>query len=388
MHARRNLRFFACICRMDDTISYFSNISDSNDSSSANSSILDACEQPFFALTPDERTLLYIVGAPQTFFTILFNVFVLSVFASNKDLQHSEHFYYLNLAVCDLIVGMVSLPSRLTLDIYGCWPTSYVFCRLYKILDWIGTGEAGTTMVLISWSRYRMITMGAQYQNANTARKLLVQILISWIINIFIYAPALFMDKFTGISITGKNNCKTEFFQNAFLANFLITVNNTVPPVAVVAVYTAVFWRLRWRKELKRSAVAPTISLRVLTSIHTGTASFAPAALRLRRKTHNQGKALFILASAFLLTSCPCGLVSIMMFAINSDRLFAGYLWTLYLLYFNSFLNTIIYTYKVPAMRKGMKKLLPGGNFVSTAFDNGPKTKHVEHILGMNTASY
>lgn len=313
--------------------------------------------------------------------TIITNFLAILVFASSKALHQPGHFYFFNLVVCDAFVGLISLPSRLTLDLHGCWPTSYVFCRLYKVVDWVATGEAGTTMILISWSRYRMMTLGAQYQSEDTARKVALRLIISWVINIFLYTPALFMDEFTGVSITGKNACQTEFFQHGPVMRLLITVNNIVPPVALLLIYIEVFIQLRKRQQLNRRTVAPSAAPGIKNIAIPGSAAVGEKA---HHKSRSQEKALFILAFSFLLTSCPCGVLSITMFATYDDSIFAAYLWTLYLLYLSSFINTVIYTYKVPAMRRGAVKLLPRKWIVSRrrfdveTSDNGRKTHNFE----------
>lgn len=44
--------------------------------------------------------------------------------------------YLVNLSICDLVIGLVSLPVRLTLEIRGCWPLPAVLCRVYQVLNW------------------------------------------------------------------------------------------------------------------------------------------------------------------------------------------------------------------------------------------------------------
>ncbi|GAV02809.1 hypothetical protein RvY_13329 [Ramazzottius varieornatus] len=306
---------------------------------------IDACASPSFAFTSPQRLAVYILAIPQTILTIIMNILVLLTFVFNKNLRTAQHFNFLNLALCDFIIACVALPSRLTLDLHGCWPAPYAFCRLYKLLDWITTSEAAFTVILIAVTRYRMITRGAVYNQEETSRKVINRIILTWIINILLYGPVQFVDKYTRISITGVGQCSTEFFQISWLGNLLVFTNNILPPVIVVVIYAFVFHALRGRTN--QIAANPS-----------NAQSAANSTRPKENRAAKQGRALMLLTASFLLTSCPVGIISIVMFANDSLTIFQVYLFLLYLLYFNSLMNTLVYTSKVPAMKTGMQKLL------------------------------
>ena len=113
------------------------------------------------------------------------------------------------------------------------------------------TSEAASTMILIAHSRYRMIARGAVFSSEETSRKVARRIALTWLANALLYGPIQFIDKFTGVSITGFHECKTEFFQIAWVGNLYVVLNNVLPPLAVLALYGAIFMALRNRRQAK-----------------------------------------------------------------------------------------------------------------------------------------
>ncbi|OWA53914.1 hypothetical protein BV898_18334 [Hypsibius exemplaris] len=317
----------------------------------------DHCLDPDrFALTHLQRRVIWSICIPQTVFTVTLNIFILLTFLRNRELRQPQHFYFLNLAFCDFIIGSTALPSRLTLDLYGCWPAPFLFCRMYKILDWTVTSEAACTVILIAHSRYRMITSGAAFSAEETPSKVAGKIIATWLFNSFLYGPVQFFDVFSGISITGRNDCKTEFFQVNWVGNLFVITNNVLPPVMVLAFYAAIFHALRGRRRLLNSSGPPiaTVSASVSKSTHAVVPRVKDDGGRLSRQT----RTMLLLTGAFLLTSVPCGVCSILMFTDNSLGIFQTYLFLLYLLYGNSLVNTLVYTSKVPAMRTAVRRLV------------------------------
>ncbi|GAU87275.1 hypothetical protein RvY_00154 [Ramazzottius varieornatus] len=259
----------------------------------------DACEPISFSLSSSQRWAVFTLGIPQTVLTITLNILILLTFVVNSSLRKAQHYNFLNLALCDLVIACVALPSRLTLDLYGCWPVPQAFCRLYKLLDWIATSEAASTVILIAVTRYRMITRGAVYQTEETSRKVLGRIFLTWAVNIFLYGPVQFVDIYTGVRITGTGQCNTEFFQFPWLGNLLVVTNNIIPPVVVIIIYLMMFLALR--QDIRMVAnTAPSV------------------AVTKGSRAAKRGKELMLLTAGFLLTSCPVGIISVVKFAVDS----------------------------------------------------------------------
>ncbi|GAV06669.1 hypothetical protein RvY_16620 [Ramazzottius varieornatus] len=322
-----------------------SNFSSSNSSGFsslyANAST-SACDHPTFLLSNVQRLIVHIFGIPQCVCTITLNLLLFLTFLINRDLRTAQHFYFFNLAFCDLIIGCFVLPSRLALDLSGCWPSSHSICRIYKLLDWITTSEAAYTVILIAYSRYRIISRGAVFTSEETARRVLLKIALTWIFNILLYGPVQFVDVYTGFSITSPGQCNTEFFQISWLGN-LIVVIGLLPPLIVAIIYSIILVILR-----KRSLIKPAQS-----------SSTPENALRKSQidKTAKQTRTMLLLTLSFLVTSCPLGIITIVTFAVESTAIARTTLFLFYLLYLNSLINTVIYTSKVPSVQVGLQKL-------------------------------
>ncbi|XP_055328890.1 trace amine-associated receptor 7e-like [Paramacrobiotus metropolitanus] len=307
---------------------------------------------PVYAFNVLLRTLISIICIPQNILTICMNLIVLYLFIAKRELRLPQHYYLINLSLCDALVGLIALPSRLTLDLSGCWPAPFVFCRIYKIIDWTITSEASTTIMLVAYNRYKMISKGAAFANEETHRKVICNIIYSWVFNLLLYGPVQLMDVFTGIRISGGNQCKNEFFQIIWLGNFLVVTSNILPPIIVFILYGWIFLALQKRKR-KLAAGKASLKSTDTNSLQNGDAK-PPS-------SNKQATTMMILTTTFLITSCPCGICSAVMF-VCSDEYFTTvyqiYLTTLYLLYGNSLVNCVVYATKVPSIREPLRRKL------------------------------
>ena len=68
----------------------------------------------------------------------------------------------------------------------------------------------------------------------------------------------------------------------------------------------------------------------------------------------SQTRAMFLLTVAFLITSCPTGVVGM----ITSSNVNEAYVFCMFFWYLNSLLNTIIYSSKLPAVRNSLLNVL------------------------------
>ncbi|GAU99114.1 hypothetical protein RvY_10158 [Ramazzottius varieornatus] len=290
-----------------------------------------ACNNPFYPFTYPQRLALHIMAIPVTVFTIVYNFAVVAIFVTTTNFLRQPHqLYFFNLAICDLIIGLVALPSRLVQDLYGCWPLPDAFCRMYKILDWVVSSEIAGNIILIAFLRYDVICEGAARREESFAR-VATKILQTWIINAIIFGPVQFLDMWTGLRLAKKGQCSNEFFQVPILANFLVVLG-LFPPVIVVLLNILASCR---KKRITQSVVV--VSLSACLELHKALQELREERVRKQMRT------MLLLTLSFLITTCPISLTTIMSFADSTLIDIPVSLLLLYFLYFNSFFNAVIY---------------------------------------------
>lgn len=108
-----------------------------------------------------------------TFSAVFGNVIAIIVFIVNRK-RALQQLYLLNLAVSDLLVGLIVLiPYCAYSASYLTMPFSHVPCVIIHVCDVMLTAESSITMVLISYDRYLLVTAGAHYSNKESQTKVL-----------------------------------------------------------------------------------------------------------------------------------------------------------------------------------------------------------------------
>lgn len=122
-----------------------------------------------FDLSKPAKSVLGVVGIPACLLTVALNTLVLVAFAKRPEVRQGSNLYICNLALCDLGIALVCIPSMLLVGLTDCWPLDNVrtsdstFCRWFIVIDWMMSPESATTMVLIAADRLMMMRLGAAY---------------------------------------------------------------------------------------------------------------------------------------------------------------------------------------------------------------------------------
>ena len=109
--------------------------------------------------------------------------------------------FILNLAITDFIVGALVLTVNLSWLIKDTWVLGEMFCKLWLVLDYTVVMVSVWTMVMISWDRYCLLTMGLKYQNFQTKKRIGLILICTWV-STFIWFSTL---AFAWAPITGRS---------------------------------------------------------------------------------------------------------------------------------------------------------------------------------------
>uniref|UniRef100_A0A3Q3JWU3 G-protein coupled receptors family 1 profile domain-containing protein n=1 Tax=Monopterus albus TaxID=43700 RepID=A0A3Q3JWU3_MONAL len=247
-----------------------------------------------------EAVLLHIVLSSISVLTVALNLLVIISVSHFRQLHTPTNILLLSLAVSDFLVGLLLMPGEI-LRITTCWFLGDVMCSQYHFLSYIIAGTSIGDMVLISVDRYIAICDPLHYPTRVTVRRVKLCVCLCWFYN-FSYTILVLKDDFT-------------------------------LPVFVVAMSQA--------RAMRSHITAVTLQC----SVTLTTKKFELKAAR----------TLGVLVLGFIMCYCPCYIL-----ALTGENLLnaSSASFIVYVFYFNSCLNPVIYALFYPWFRKSVKLIV------------------------------
>ncbi|XP_068429158.1 trace amine-associated receptor 13c-like [Clinocottus analis] len=272
--------------------------------------------------------------------TVALNLLVIISVSHFRHLHTPTNILILSLAVSDLIVGLLLLPVEIILQI-SCWFLGDLACSLFNYLSFIVTSASVGNMVLISMDRYVSICDPLHYACRVTVKRVRLCVCTCWLCSVS-YSGVFARD---GLTQPGKyTSCHGEcvvFID--YVSGVVDLVLTCVLPVSVIIVlYVRVF----------AVAVAHARAMRSQVSVGTHRLAVGSKTMKSELKA---ARTLGVVVVLFLICFCPYYTVS-----IAGDSLISSSYMTfaLYLFYFNSCLNPLIYALFYPWFRKAVKRIV------------------------------
>uniref|UniRef100_A0A3B4ZWA7 G-protein coupled receptors family 1 profile domain-containing protein n=1 Tax=Stegastes partitus TaxID=144197 RepID=A0A3B4ZWA7_9TELE len=282
--------------------------------------------------------ILYIILSCISLLTVILNLLVIISISHFKKLHSPTNLLLLSLAVSDFFVGILMSFQIILAD--GCWFLGDAVCMLYCALDYVVTSASVGTMVLISVDRYVAICDPLHYPTKVTMRRATVCTSLCWACS-FLYNGVLLKDnlKQPGRYNSCSGECVVVISDMMGVADLILTF---IGPVTVIIVlYGRVF-------------VVAVSQARVIRS-HTFTLQ-GPQTVYAKRSELKAVRTLGIVVVAFLTCLCPFYCSPLVdqssVFDVTSVPL------ELWLFYFNSCLNPIIYAFCYPWFLKSVKLIV------------------------------
>ncbi|XP_056290404.1 trace amine-associated receptor 13c-like [Pseudoliparis swirei] len=306
-----------------------------------------SCRKP---MRPHALSMLsYILLSFISLLTMTLNLLVIISISHFKQLHTPTNLLLLSLAVSDFLVGFLIFFQIMLID--GCWLFGDLMCVIYNVLDFIITSASIGTMVLIAVDRYVAICYPLHYANKVTEKRVQVCVCLCWICSALLHSLLL------------KNNLEQPGRYNSCLGECVLVINYIAgladlllsfigPVTLIIVLYMRVF------------VVAVTQARAMRSHI---------AALPLKRSEAKKSelkaaRTLGVVIVVFLLCICPYYCVSL----TGQDTLsnVSSVAFVIYLFYFNSCLNPVIYAYFYPWFRKSIKfivtlKILQPGSYAA-----------------------
>ncbi|XP_066569580.1 trace amine-associated receptor 13c-like [Amia ocellicauda] len=290
--------------------------------------------------------MLFVVGM---LVTILGNMVVIISIAHFKQLHTPTNMLVLSLAVADFLLGISVMPFSMIRSVETCWYFGDMFCLLHSSFDMFLTSVSIFHLILISVDRYQAVCNPLHYVSKVTIPTVWLMIAVSWgLAALYTYGLLYSRANVEGLdeyvsSIYCLGSCILLF--NAFWGALDPLIAFFLPCSIMVGLYTKIF--LAARKQVRKIAITDQIYF-----------SETNQERRSQNSERKAAKTLGIVVGIFILCWMPLFVNSIIDPYTNfstPEILFEVFLW---LGYFNSTLNPLIYAFFYPWFQKSLQLII------------------------------
>ncbi|KAL6470388.1 hypothetical protein MHYP_G00215070 [Metynnis hypsauchen] len=124
------------------------------------------------------------------FFTIGGNILVILAVSLEKKLQNATNFFLRSLAVADMLVGILVMPTSMINILHNnTWPFSRALCPMWIFLDVLFSTASIMHLCAISLDRYIGIRSPIQHSRSNSPCRAMAKITVVWTISIVVSMP-------------------------------------------------------------------------------------------------------------------------------------------------------------------------------------------------------
>ncbi|CAN9498570.1 unnamed protein product [Ophioblennius macclurei] len=279
-----------------------------------------------------ETLLIYVLLGAVSLLTVVLNLLVIVSISHFRQLHTPTNLLLLSLAVSDFLIGVLMCFQTMLID--GCWFLGDLMCTLYQCLAYVITSASLGTMVVISVDRYVAICRPLQYSSRITPRRVQACVCLCWICAVLFQCLNL-MESFrlSGRFTSCVGECVFVINQAAALADLVVSF--VLPITVILVLYLRVF--------VVAVSQARAMRLRLIP---------AGPPHKAKKSEMKAARALGMVIAVFLVCMCPYYCVSLS----GQENALGSSLAALmvFLFYFNSSLNPIIYAFFYPWFRKSI----------------------------------
>ncbi|XP_042370951.1 trace amine-associated receptor 13c-like, partial [Plectropomus leopardus] len=269
------------------------------------------------------------------------NLLVIISISHFRQLHTTTNILLLSLAVADFLVGLVQMPAEMLL-FQGCWILGEIMCAFMYFLGPIPICASVGNMVLISADRYIAICDPMFYSTKVTLRRVQFCVSACWI------GATMYNVWTLRNSVEDPERFSTCYGECIYLVNFVegvldIILSFFAPILVIIVLYVRIFVVAVSQARAMRSHVAAAAQQRSKT-------------VTPKKSEMKAARTLGVVVVVFLLCFCPyyCFTIAgenVMLTAYNA-------VFQVWLLYFNSCLNPVIYVFLYPWFRKSIKQIV------------------------------
>ncbi|XP_071770047.1 trace amine-associated receptor 13c-like [Centroberyx gerrardi] len=285
--------------------------------------------------------LLYILPFSISLLTVALNLLVIISISHYRQLHTPTNLLLLSLAVSDLLAGLLLIPTEILLG-GSCWFLGDLMCALSFFVVFTIICVSVGNMVLISVDRYVAICDPLCYPTKVTQRRVKICVCLCWICSFF-YSSLILNDH---LGQLGRyNSCVGECVVDLnYIAGAVDLVFSFISPITVIIVlYMRVFVVAVSQARAMRSHIV------AVTLQHSVTVTA-------KKSERKAARTLGIVIAVFLMCFCPYYYPSLAGQETENSSLSSAFV--IWLLYFNSCLNPVIYAFFYPWFRKSIKLIV------------------------------
>ncbi|XP_072300043.1 trace amine-associated receptor 4-like [Eucyclogobius newberryi] len=305
-----------------------------------------------------ETTIIYILLSVIIVVTVVLNLLVIISIAHFRQLHTCTNFLLLSLAVADFLIGLLPMPLQ-SFYYRGCWLLGNIPCAVHIISGYFLVGVSCLNMTLISFDRYTAICEPMQYHTRVTIPRVQACICLCWF-SCFVHINWILRDFVKNLDIY--NSCVGQCVlvlvhpvEGIVGILFFLAVPFTVITVLYLGVFTV--------------AVSQARAIRSqITSVALQTSGAKAKKMELKA-----AKTLGVLVIVFIICSSPY-----YAFTLTAENgkidLLSGSV-EVWLIFFNSCMNPIIYAMCYPWYRRSIKHIItlqilkPGSRDINILLD-------------------
>lgn len=192
--------------------------------------------------------------------TIAGNTLVVIAFGTDRKLRSFGNYFIINLAISDLIVGLLICVYAPVL-LRGCWQLTRAGCLVWLLLDYVVPLASAWNMALISLDRYWSVARPIEYRVAMSTRRAVVFMAVPWLVGLVWYGPSVLLWTVVaggGQSVVPRGECYVEFYDNVGYLLASSFVEFVAPFVTVATINILIYLNIRQRSRgLTSNTAAP-----------------------------------------------------------------------------------------------------------------------------------
>uniref|UniRef100_A0A668TIW8 G-protein coupled receptors family 1 profile domain-containing protein n=2 Tax=Oreochromis aureus TaxID=47969 RepID=A0A668TIW8_OREAU len=270
--------------------------------------------------------------------TAALNLLIIISVSHFRQLHTPSNILLLSLAVSDFFVGFLLMPVEIFRST-ACWVFGDLMCSLYIYLSGILMNASFEIIVFISVDRYVAICDPLHYPTRMTVARVKLSVCLCWFYAIF------YMSLYTKDVLIKPGRYASCYGECVFVIEDITgTVDLVlcffVPVIIIIVLYTRVFVVAVSQARAMRSHVTAVTLERSLNQTNKSELKAA--------------RNLGVLVIVFLASICPFYFYSL----VDGSVLNASSATFLIIVYFNSFLNPLIYTLFYPWFRNAVKLII------------------------------
>ncbi|XFF90951.1 hypothetical protein AB1E18_017170 [Capra hircus] len=125
---------------------------------------------------------------------MLGNAVVILAFVVDKNLRHRSNYFFLNLAVSDFFVGVISIPLFIPHKLFN-WKFENNICVFWLTTDYLLCTASVYNIVLISFDRYQSVSNAVSYRAQHTGTLKTVTLMVA------VWVAAFLLQQGTGAKV-------------------------------------------------------------------------------------------------------------------------------------------------------------------------------------------